>query len=79
MIIYNDASLQTRDRIESYLSQKYGIPLVAKVCGDFGYHATDIDKNCVVDLQDFAFVAATWLQCTDPAVPDCGYVERGQI
>ena len=79
MVIYNDASLQTRDRIESYLSEKYGIPLTAKVCGDQGYNAADLDKNCVVDLQDFATMATTWLQCTDPAIPGCGYVELGEL
>ena len=74
-IIYNDARLETKARIESYLSQKYGIPLVAKVCGDHGIHAADLNENCEVNLEDFAIMATTWLQCTDPAVPGCGFAE----
>ena len=40
-------------------------------CGPWGYFIADIDRNCTVDLGDFAIVAADWLYCTDPDDPLC--------
>ena len=42
-------------------------------CGDPGtvYMKADVDKNCYVNIADFALIAANWLQCTDPNNPDC--------
>jgi len=38
--------------------------------------AADFDKNCVIDLRDFVYVAESWLLCNDPILfgvdPDCG-------
>ncbi|AQQ71761.1 hypothetical protein SMSP2_02139 [Limihaloglobus sulfuriphilus] len=31
----------------------------------------DIDNNDVVDLADFAALAADWTKCSDPAMPEC--------
>ena len=74
-IIYDRATIEVKDRIESYLSQKYGIPIAPKACGDHGYLSGDINKDCVVNMQDFADVAATWLQCTNPNEAGCVVVE----
>jgi hypothetical protein len=35
------------------------------------YLETDFNKDLVVNLIDFAYIAADWLNCTDPANPDC--------
>jgi len=42
-------------------------------CGDAGtvYLTSDLDQDCYVNWQDFAIFAGYWLQCTDPANPDC--------
>ena len=37
-----------------------------KYCGDWGYLPADIDKDCQVDLADFADLAGDWLLCNDP-------------
>jgi len=43
------------------------------VCGDPGtvYLPFDFNKDCRVDLADFALFASTWLWCTDPQDPNC--------
>ena len=41
-------------------------------CGDWGYHAGDLNEDCYVDFLDFATFAADWLECTDPNDPNCG-------
>jgi hypothetical protein len=33
-------------------------------CGDFGYLAADLDKNCVVDIADLKILLEDWLKCT---------------
>jgi hypothetical protein len=37
-------------------------------CGDecHPYPAGDIDKNCIVDFNDFGLFALSWLECTKP-------------
>jgi hypothetical protein len=32
------------------------------ICGDWGYFMTDLDRDCYVDLQDFAKFAMEWLK-----------------
>ncbi len=39
------------------------------VCGDWGFLDRDFDRNCYVDLADFAAFMSQWLDCTDPADP----------
>ncbi len=34
-------------------------------CGDWGYFATDLNKDCYVDLRDFAILAQEWLKLQD--------------
>lgn len=53
-----------------YANPGVAIPDPVLVCGDWGYQAMDFDKNCYVDLVDFAAFAADWMKCTDPADPD---------
>lgn len=41
-------------------------------CSTLDHFAADFDKNCRVDLDDFAQLIAAWLQCNDPRNPeDC--------
>jgi hypothetical protein len=35
-----------------------------QICGDWGYLKADLNKDCYVDLRDFAEFAAQWLQST---------------
>ncbi|OHB58869.1 MAG: hypothetical protein A2Y12_00440 [Planctomycetes bacterium GWF2_42_9] len=42
-------------------------------CGDRGYLLADMDKNCSVDLADFAIFAQSWLLTTNPDVS--GYLD----
>jgi hypothetical protein len=43
-------------------------------CGVWGYSPMDFNKDCVVDLEDFAVFAAEWLRCSQPF--DTGCVNR---
>lgn len=42
-------------------------------CGDWGYKAGDLDKDCKVDLKDFARMAQDWLACTLPDQEECEF------
>ncbi len=42
-----------------------------QACGDWEYPAGDLNKDCVVDIEDFSFIAAEWLKCTDPGDSAC--------
>lgn len=42
-------------------------------CGDWGYKAGDLDKNCYVNLQDFVLMAQDWLACTMPQQEECEF------
>jgi len=39
-------------------------------CSTLDHFAADFNKDCRVDLDDFAQLIATWLQCNDPRNPD---------
>jgi len=39
-------------------------------CSTLDHFAADFDKNCRVDLDDFAQLIAAWLECNDPRNPD---------
>jgi hypothetical protein len=47
--------------------------LAPKNCGDEGtqYADGDLNKDCKVDLQDFAIFCGDWLKCTDPNQANC--------
>jgi hypothetical protein len=45
-------------------------------CGDWGYKYGDLNRDCKVDLYDFAIFAEDWLTCTMPDEPNC---ELGKI
>ncbi len=40
-------------------------------CGAWGYQDMDFNFDCVVDLADFADIAAAWLACTQPYGSNC--------
>jgi len=46
---------------------------LALECGDWGYKPGDINKDCLVNLDDLACLAQNWLSCTTPDQPDCEY------
>ncbi len=40
-------------------------------CGLWGIPVGDVNKDCRVDLEDYAIVAADWAKCTDPVAAGC--------
>jgi len=40
-------------------------------CGAWGYNAMDFNRDCYVNLADFAEFASQWLACTDPGHGTC--------
>jgi len=44
-----------------------------QTCGEPGtlYEPGDLDKDCYVNWADFSIFAGAWLNCTDPAEPNC--------
>jgi hypothetical protein len=40
-------------------------------CGAWGFLPADLNRDCKIDLNDFAILAATWLQCTQPFMTGC--------
>jgi len=40
-------------------------------CGAWGYDPADFDKNCTVDLMDFALFSSDYLNCTVPNLAGC--------
>lgn len=46
---------------------------LALECGDWGYKPGDINKDCVVNLEDLACLAQNWLTCTTPEQEGCEY------
>jgi hypothetical protein len=40
-------------------------------CGDWGYHPMDFNRDCYVNMLDFAAFVDGWLECTLPGEPGC--------
>jgi len=40
-------------------------------CGSQGRYAGDVNADCYVNLLDFAVLAQSWFDCTDPVNADC--------
>ena len=40
-------------------------------CGAWGFLPADLNRDCMIDLNDFAIMAGTWLQCTQPFMSGC--------
>jgi len=51
--------------------QQYVLSGGADVCGDWGYKRSDVNKDCIVSLEDFADLASNWMYCSDPAESTC--------
>ena len=47
------------------------VDILDNECGPGRYLPGDADENCVVDISDFANMAANWLDCSLPNVPGC--------
>jgi hypothetical protein len=47
------------------------VPTREILCGDLGYPAGDINKDCKVDLTDLAYMARDWMECSDPCGTGC--------
>jgi len=45
--------------------------IIDNECGAWGYDPADFDKNCTVDLMDFALLSADFLNCTVPNLAGC--------
>ncbi|OQA00490.1 MAG: hypothetical protein BWY71_00709 [Planctomycetes bacterium ADurb.Bin412] len=60
----------TQENID-FLYANPGVPITVPTCGAWGYLPMDFDRNCYVDLADFAAFAGDWMKCTDPGDPTC--------
>lgn len=40
-------------------------------CGEWGFPSGDLDKNCKVDFNDFAILAAHYMECSEPGNSNC--------
>ncbi|MBI9016543.1 MAG: alkaline phosphatase D family protein [Phycisphaerae bacterium] len=49
--------------------------LEPSICGDWGYSSADLDKDCVVDLEDLIILIRQWLNCTKPNQSQCEQVK----
>lgn len=49
------------------------LELVPAECGDWGYFAGDINKDCFVDWTDFGVFASQWMTCNDPRDSNCNF------
>lgn len=48
------------------------VPLPSPNCKGVGeYLTTDLNRDCYVNLEDFAMIAQNWLKCNDPLDPAC--------
>ncbi|MFI4912209.1 MAG: LamG-like jellyroll fold domain-containing protein [Sedimentisphaeraceae bacterium JB056] len=63
-INYHDSNRMTFHRLENYLD------FVAP-CGDWGYLQMDFNRDCLVDMKDFSFIASQWLLCSQPYADGC--------
>jgi hypothetical protein len=52
-------------RISDIVRTSFGAP----ECGSWGYYLGDVNKDCYVDINDFAEMAKNWLGCTHPVDP----------
>ena len=57
---------------DDYLTRLHSAELEMS-CGDWGYLPADLNRDCLVNLLDFAKFAESWLYCTDPNKPGCLY------
>jgi GH43 family beta-xylosidase len=53
-------------------TQEYIVLIEDNECGAWGYAASDFNVDCVVNLQDFTFLALQWLECTFTDNANCG-------
>ncbi len=66
--IWNGA-LTPEEMIYVYQS---GVPTPPLGCRDIGeYYPADLNRDCYINLEDFAILAANWLKCNDPQRPEC--------
>ncbi|MEN6384162.1 MAG: hypothetical protein ABFD79_03090 [Phycisphaerales bacterium] len=40
-------------------------------CGVTGYRFSDLNKDCLVDFEDFAMLAGDWMKCSNPYDNEC--------
>lgn len=48
-------------------------------CGDWGYSEIDFNRDCYVNLADFAIFCDNWLICSNPTDSDCIKVNKAII
>lgn len=66
--IWNGA-LTPEEMIYVYQS---GVPTPPLSCQDIGdYYPADLNRDCYINLEDFAILAENWLKCNDPQRPEC--------
>ena len=59
----------------NFTTEKYEIRRADIIleCGDWGYNAADLSRDCQVNLIDFSMFAQQWLDCTDPIGSECQF------
>ena len=62
-----------REAIENYLLDKYFSAYEAQYCGDTNtqFLAADFNRDCKVDLYDYAALSESFAKCSDPANAAC--------
>ncbi|MEN6385628.1 MAG: glycerophosphodiester phosphodiesterase family protein [Phycisphaerales bacterium] len=48
-------------------------------CGDWGYAQMDFNKDCVVNIKDFAKFCEQWLVCSNPLEQNCQRLNKAKI
>ncbi len=73
ILVVDSADAAVREAAENYLMGKYGILPPPQNCGDAGmeYLYFDFNRDCYIDLQDFALFTKEWLYCNDPENTTC--------
>ena len=47
------------------------ITILDNDCGAAGYNSMDFNKDCLVNIEDFAEFTLQYLECSYPNVPAC--------
>lgn len=67
----HDGSYGTDGSIFKEVTVNVISPTCADVAADGKLLAADLNKDCYINLEDFAILAANWLNCNDPLDRDC--------
>ena len=69
--INHSVSSTTDPNYAGYKILPVRVTIIDDECGSWGYHSSDLNQDCYVDFDDFAWMAQDWLKCTDPHDMNC--------